>query len=212
MADEDQDQYDDGDDSNVVDIRRGFCQVCEVELPDKRFQYCEEHKPKDHKKRPKPTRQKPRVVDPSGSTLSSKQAALDEVERILEDLQGMAIAQVGMFAPVVGGGWAERAEANTRAMLTIAANHPKVLVSILKAAEAEAWWTLGSFGAAMIVAVGIEIGWVAGDGRLSHGFDLADIYEEVQRQQAAIGAQVSTRYRVADEPISPNPGGLAAEL
>lgn len=210
--------------------RPNRCRVCDIALiglPRTR-QYCDEHRPpadtrpsRRLSKKAAAARRRPSAVHGTStagapSTASGAKIALDEAGRILEDTQARAIAQIGMFAPIVAGVWAERMEANTRALLTIAAGRPKLLASIIKMAEAEAYWDLATFGGAIIVAAGVEAGFVQGDGTLAMGLEITEIWEEVEAQREAAARRVAGHYDIADRPPAPPPAahaeGLAAEL
>jgi hypothetical protein len=161
---------------------------------------------------PPPKASKPRALPRTDATTSDRQRLMDEVERITDDFQGNIIAQLSPWAPTVSGVWITRAEANTRATMTIAAGHPKVMASILKAAEAEAFFALGTFAVAILVAVGVEFRMVQGDGRLAEGFGITEIWEQVEAERNRTMGRVSTHYNVADTPPASSPGGLVSEI
>jgi hypothetical protein len=198
-----------------VNPHPGHCRVCDVALMDRRKQYCEEHA--DPKNRPKPARARPRVErpqrhDPRARPGGPPQSLLDEAGRITEDLQGEVMAMLAPFAPIVAGTWAVRAEANTRATLTIAAAHPKVLRSILKAAETEAYFALGTFALAIVVAAAIEVGMLAGDGGLAMGLGIDEIYDQVMAERGQVSNDVARHYAVPDATFEGPEGGLAGQL
>ena len=156
------------------------------------------------------TGRKPRVIlNPEAPT--SRQAVIAEVERITDEFQNNLMAQLAPWAPVVGGMWVTKAEANTRAVMTIAAGHPKVALGILKAAEAEAWFALGTFAVCLVVAVGVEFHMVEGDGRLSTGLGIDEIWEQVEAEKQRVGGRVAAHYAPAPD-TGPTLGGLAAEI
>lgn len=219
MTDEgDRDQLGDDDEPASDDPRElgrlsvnphpGHCRVCDVAVIPRTRQYCDDHKSAKGRRG-----RKVRAMPTNTNTTAAKQMLLDEAGEITTDLQTGIIQQLAPWAPIVGGNWSNRAEANTRATLVIASKHPKILAGILAAAEAEAWVALSTFAVSTIVAVGIEVGMIAGDGRMARGFDLDEIYEEVLRQDAAVGAQVATNYDAGANPFGDgDPGGLMGEI
>jgi hypothetical protein len=195
--------------ASSVNPHPGHCRVCDIPVVPKTRQYCDEHKSlagKGAKRKLRAVRALP------GPNTGLKDRALTEAGAILDDLQYNTIAMLAPVAPITASTWALKAEANTRATLTIARSHPKVLDGILKAAEAEAYIALATFGISIIVAAGVEVGMIAADGRMAGGLGITEIVEQVDAELGRTMARVADSYDVADTPGPSAPGGLAAEL
>jgi hypothetical protein len=196
---EDPDDPDPGDDTGEI------CPQCNPANP----------KPAGHsgahrRAMPKPTRARVRALPTPGSG-AGRQALLDEASRITEDFQYRAVAQLAPWAPIVGGTWAQNAEANTRAVLTICNSHPKVLTGVLAMAELDAYWQIGTFAVAIVVATAVEIGAVRAEGKLAAGFGITEIAAAVDAERARAERTVARRYTAGADDI-PTPGGLMEEL
>jgi hypothetical protein len=112
----------------------------------------------------------------------TKADMLGEAEGIVTDLQVDAIGMLTPFAPVSAGTWVLYADANTRAILRLAAGHPALLKRILGGGDFMAYVALGTFVVAMGVSVGVELGRVAGDGLVAERFKVAEAFAEVMAE------------------------------
>jgi hypothetical protein len=141
---------------------------------------------------------------------------LSKAEAIVDRDQAKLVALIAPAAPVASGYWATRIKTNTEATLTIAENYPKVLTAILGVAEFDAWLTLGTFLAGMIVAVGVEMNAVRGDGFASTAFGVAEIWEEVEATRERLAREAGEFFdggAGSAEPVEPPPlPGLMGEL
>jgi hypothetical protein len=122
----------------------------------------------------------------------TKADSLGEAEGIVTDLQVDAIGLLTPFAPVSAGTWVLYADANTRAIMRLAAGHPALLKRILGGGDFMAYVALGTFVVAMGVSVGVELGRVAGDGMVAERFKVSEAFEEVMAERERDGEDDGT--------------------
>ena len=124
-------------------------------------------------------------------TRTTKADQLAEAEVIVTDIQVDAIGLLTPFAPVSAGTWVLYEDANTRAIMRLAAGHPALLKRILGGGDFMAYVALGTFVVAMGVSVGVELGRVAGDGMVAERFKVAEAFaavmEELEREREGGG-------------------------
>jgi hypothetical protein len=113
---------------------------------------------------------------------TTKVDMLAEAEGIVTEAQVDAIGLLTPFAPVSAGTWVLYADANTRAVMRLAAGHPALLKRILGGGDFMAYVALGTFVLAMFVSVGVEMGRVAGDGMIAERLKVAKAFEAVQAE------------------------------
>lgn len=110
-------------------------------------------------------------------------AKLDEAGTIVDEFQADAISLLTVPAPVSAGTWTLYAEDNRRAILRLAATRPGMLKFILGGGDAMAFLALGTFVAAMVYSVGVELGRAAGDSVISERLRVAEAFEAVMRER-----------------------------
>jgi hypothetical protein len=146
-----------------------------------------------------------RVVPPLGGGKASdktKSAQLEECQDIAEFLQGETIKTLGPFAPVAAEFWAERQDQNAVNWTILCRNHPKLLDGTLKSADYIAYYGIGTFGFGLLIAAGVEMGWLAADGRLAQGAGVTDAWEKVMASRDEIMRDVANDYRLGEQPTS----------
>ncbi len=117
----------------------------------------------------------------------TKADMLAEAEEIVSEMQADAIGFLTPVAPVSAGTWVIYEDANTRAIMRLAAGHPALLKRILSGGDFVAYASLGTFVVAMLVSVGVEMGRVPGDGVVAQRLRVAEAFETVMEERERDG-------------------------
>lgn len=160
------------------------------------------------------TKAKRKIVALAGgkNTVTAKTQLLEEAERIVDELQADLVANLAAIAPLAALKLESRAEINTKSVITLANDSDKILRATLRAANGLAVLALVTSGIGLLVAVGVEIGWIAVDGRLSSGFELDELADRLEAEQRRRGHDVASNYMSTPTATPQTQGGLMDDL
>lgn len=146
------------------------------------------------------------------NTVTAKTQLLEEAERIVDELQADLVANLAAIAPLAALKLESRAEINTKSVITLANDSEKILRATLRAANGLAVLALVTSAVGLLVAVGVEIGWVAVDGRLASGFELDELADKLDAEQRRRGHDVASHYMSTPTATPQTQGGLMDDL
>lgn len=137
----------------------------------------------------------PAKVTAIGGRGNAKQALLDEAAELTSWVQQDFIRTIEPAAPVVAEYWSQAEPDTTEAWTVICRNHPKALEKTLRAADWRAYYVLSKFGAGLLVALGVETGFMAADNGLAMATGVTSAWEKVMADRDELGQEVAQHYQ-----------------
>lgn len=133
-----------------------------------------------------------RVISPSGAGPVTRRASKSESDRLVR--LEMSLAKQGVKAgavtarmlPVTGVTMVRRSENAAAAIVKFCADKPQFLDALEKVAKFEAVMDIAEFIAAIVVAVGVDMGQVHPEGLLPQMLDVTSAWQEVNAVEESV--------------------------